>query len=310
MLAYGYVIKNLTYFAAFIVPLGLGGGLIESFGSVMVSSYEKPNSSKLLNISQIFYCIGAITAPLMVSLFLYMGFPWRMIFIIFGALVFMIMCIFLFLTRQDPGTRGLVLKEAKVKVPLLNDRLFYFLAATLFTYVTFESIIAFWLPVYYEKGLARSVSTSAMCLSIFWVGLISGRGMITILPGYYTLWPAMIIGGTIVCLCSLCASFIQNSFLVTVFVFCAGFGAVCHMARNRPQFTSSVIAVGAMGVVLGSALGALIFRYMGFVWFFPCIALGTFVFMMLSIFSYQQWQKEINRGRLIAPVQSEHYVKV
>ena len=143
--------------------------------------------------------------------------------------------------------------------------------------------------------------------------------MITILPGHYTLWPAMIIGGTIVCLCSLCASFIQNSFLVAVFVFCAGFGAgplwpitvaVCHMARNRPQFTSSVIAVGAVGVVLGSALGALIFRYMGFVWFFPCIALGTFVFMMLSIFSYQQWQKEINGGRLLAPVQSEHFVKV
>src|SRR3990167_2451279 len=78
----GSTLTTLRWFIIWAIPLGFGGGLIETFGSIAVSEHEKPNSSKLLNMSQVFFCIGAISAPQIVAFMLYIRIAWQYIFIL------------------------------------------------------------------------------------------------------------------------------------------------------------------------------------------------------------------------------------
>ncbi|MFA6426272.1 MAG: MFS transporter [Phycisphaerae bacterium] len=302
-LVMGFLLKNLSSFMIWAILLGVGGGLTETFGAVMISSYEKSNSSKLLNLSQVFFCIGAITAPQIVSLFLYIGIRWQIIFVIFGVLIFLIMCIFLALTKNAKQAVPIAMRpEHNSTTPLLKDSLFFLFGATLFTYVTVESIFACWIAVYFEKRLLCSVYASALVISVFWFGLILGRLAITVIPRRFTLWPAILIGGSVMCLSSVFASFTVCPVSVAILVFLAGVGAgpfwpttvaICHTARNRPQFTSSVIAIGAMGVVAGSGFGALIFKYTDFKWFLPLIASGTVILLAVSLISCRKYSREL-----------------
>ena len=298
----GSMITSLRWFIIWAIPLGIGGGLVEIFGSTLVADYEKPHSSKLLNLSQVFFCLGAIFAPQIVAVLLYTKVQWEYIFILFGLLVLFIALFFFLLTRK---VSNVVVHHPRpmssVSAPLLTDPLFLLLGATLLVYVTFESLIACWVSVYFEKRLLCPVHFSALRLSIYWAGIVSGRLAVTIIPRRFTLWPVMFVGIGIMCATAFLASFVLTPSLATFLVFLTGFGAgpiwpatvaVCRTARNRPRFTSSVIAVGAIGVMLGSGLGALIFKFFDFSIFFPFVVSGCIMLLVLSFFSYRKYYHE------------------
>jgi len=305
-LAAGALLKNLSWFTLWVIPLGVGGGFVETFGCVMISNFEKPHSSKLMNLSQVFYCFGAIGAPPTVSMLLYLNLSWQMIFVFFGMFILMILCSFLVLTKKDPSEEGHAVQADKpAAVGLLRDALFYLLGVTLFLYVTVESVLACWVAVYFEKGLSCSIHASALRISVFWAGLILGRAAMAVFSRRLTLWPAMFAGSLVMCLGAACAALTATPAVVTILVFLTGLGAgplwpttvaICHAARNRAQFTSSVIAIGAIGVVVGSGLGAFIFRHMGFRWFFPVIAIGTAMLGAAIFLSYQTCSKQKAAG--------------
>ena len=166
--------------------------------------------------------------------------------------------------------------------------------------MTFENILAGWISVYFEKGLKCSVSFSALLISFFWFGLILGRLAISILPSRYSLWPAMLCGSGLMCVMSFGASFSSAPGVVAIFVFAAGVGAgpiwpttvaLCHVARNNQKFTSTVIAIGAIGVIIGSFLGGFIFKFLGFNIFFTLIGFGSLSLLLLSYLSRYYFQK-------------------
>ena len=109
----------------------------------------------------------------------------------------------------------------------------------------------------------------------------------------------MFVGIVIMCIGAVLASLTLSPLWVTVFVFLSGLGsgplwpttvAICYSARQRPKFTSYVIAAGALGVVLGAGLGAIIFKYRPSL-FFPSVVLGSIVLLVLSFLSYRQYSK-------------------
>lgn len=286
-------VTSLRWFITWMVPIGFGGGLVEAFSSVLITQKEKPDSSKLMNFSQVFFCVGAISAPQVVAMMLYLHLSWRTIFHVFGLFIFCMAGLFFLFTRHEFKERDHCEHDAHdISTPLLKDALFIFLAIILFVYVTFESTMACWIAVYFEKKLSCLPHTSAMQAGIFWAGLICGRGAIIFIPHRYTLWPAMLVGTVIMFIASICASLTFSPSLVTVWVFLSGLGAgplwpttvaICKVVRNRPKFTSAVIGIGAMGVVLGSGLGSVLVKYFDAVLFFPVQALGFLVLLVLCL---------------------------
>lgn len=297
----GSTLESLSFFAVWAAAVGFGGGLIEAFGSIMVSQYEKPNSSKLQNLAQVFFCIGIIAASPVVAAMLYLGVSWQRIFILFGLFILAILVIFSFLTRKRPEhTEHSEPKANNFSTSLLKDPLFFLLAGVILIYVICESVIASWVAVYFEKRLFVPKHFAALRLSIYWIGLLIGRSVIIFIPRRFSLWPAMFIGILIMCAGALLACLTLSPTWVTAFVFLSGFGAgplwpttvaICYAARQRPKFSSYVIAVGALGVVLGAGLGAIIFEYFGSAWFFPTVVLGSVVLLVLSFLSCRKYSQ-------------------
>jgi len=129
-LVLGSALTKLSWFVIWAIPLGFGGGLVETFGSILVSDNEKPNSSKLQNFAQLFFCIGAIVASPLVALMLYLTIPWQYMFILFGAFILLILAVFFFLTKKGTETTiHPVQKKNNASMSVLNDPLFVLLAA-------------------------------------------------------------------------------------------------------------------------------------------------------------------------------------
>jgi fucose permease len=306
-LATGATLHTMWWFIIWAVPLGFGGGLIETFGSIMISNYEAPNSSKLLNLSQVFYCIGAISAPQFVSWILHLQMPWRGAFIVFGSTALIIAIIFMRLTYNTPKPQCIDDYPKEIEhsagMPLLKDSLYFLLAATLFLYVTCESMIVCWVSAYFEKYLATPAHAAPMRLSIYWIGLILGRLTITVIPKSWTLWPAMILGISIMLIANILIGLTNSQLIATLLVFASGLGsgpiwpttvAICHAARNNTQFTSTVIAIGALGVAAGAAVGSITIKYIGLPAFFLAVSVVVVLLLIttcLARFSHSSNKK-------------------
>ncbi len=295
----GTRLTTLTGFIIWAIPLGFGGGLVEAFSSVMISNREKPGSARLLNFSQVFFCLGAMAAPLVTAMLLYRNVSWQTIFVVLGSFIFLVFCIFLATTRKECVSQGPVEQARNSNLsPLLTDRLFVLLSIMLFTYVTFESMMASWIPAYFEEKLACSAPTAATRLVVFWGGLIVGRLAAALLPVRYSLWPAMFFGVVLMILTAAAASFVYSPMSVTALVFTHGLAigplwptivAIAKAARNRDKFTSSVIAYGAIGVSAGSGLGSVILKIADARLFFPTVAVGGLLLLVLCILTHRRF---------------------
>lgn len=293
-LAVGAVFSNMSSFLIWAVPLGFGGGLTEIFGSVMISEFEKPKSSKLINLSQVFYCLGAIIAPQVAALLLGWQVSWRIAFVIFSIVVFAAGLLFVVLTSKlkSPSSNAAAIEETPPKIPMFKDVVFYFLAASIALYVAIEGSTVCWIAAYFEKHLDVTASSAAQRLSIFWWGIVTGRMLMVVLPSRWTLWPAAIISVLAMIAGSAILSIKLSPNIATVTVFLYGFAAgpvwpvivgICRNLRNCPRFTSAIIAAGAIGMLLGPWLSSYVIRYLGMNYLFPTLTAATFLLLAVTL---------------------------
>lgn len=298
---FGIYIKSFTGFIFWAIPLGVGGGLLETFASIMIAQYEKPKSSKLMNLSQIFFCVGAITAPQIVSLALYLGFLWKSIFILFSIIIALITVFFALFAKRNPDfvkSSSIIVHSQNLSI--FRDKLFYLLSLLMFVYVMLESSCFCWISVYFEKALVCPEHISPLSLSVFWFGLIIGRLTVVLLPEKFSFWYAIFGGVILMLISSLLLSFISSIFVVAILLFFIGLGAgpiwpttvaICHYARNNTSFTSYIIAVGSLGVAFGAWLGMAVVRYLGFGWFFPVITIGCSMLLLAAVLTRAKYFK-------------------
>jgi fucose permease len=297
----GVMLGSMPHFFIWIIPLGFGGGLVETFSSVMISNQEKANSGRLLNLSQVFYCLGAIVSPQLIALFLYLGVPWKPILITFGVLILLITYAFMSMTKGQTALQQQTVCGQENSGPgLLGDCSFYLLGSAMLFYVILESIFACWLAVYFEKALSFPPQYAAIIISLFWSGLILGRLLIAAFPNMFKLWKLMILCSIMICISVLVSGIFSLPAVTTVMVFLTGLScgplwptivAICRSVKNSNRFTSSVIATGALGVVIGSFAGGAIFRHFDLKSFFPAMFVLSLILLTVVMISHAKIAK-------------------
>ena len=286
MLAIGSTFSRFAWFVVWAVPLGFAGGLVETFSSILVCKFGGRSSSKMLNLSQVFFCFGALFAPFLAGRFLGWGISWRITFLTLGILIFIIAMGFIAATRNlkepaiEPAPAGDTPAVPAVHTPILSDPMFYLLAIALFLYVVVEGSIVVWVPTFFEKKLNVPASSAAWRLSLFWFGLVCGRSSMLVLRGSWTLWPAVIVGSVGMMIADGLMIGTWSVAVSTCLVFSAGLLSgplwpiivtLSQNVRQSPRFTSGVIAAGAVGAGLGPYMSSLILRYLGLKAFFPIL---------------------------------------
>lgn len=281
-LAAGAFLSSLAWITLWIVPLGFAGGLIETFASVMVSEFERPRSSKLMNLSQAFFCLGAILAPQVVALSLRHGWSWRWAFVMFGGFVFAIGALFVANTRGGLPVPHMnaapVAAAGRTDDRPFTDALFYLMAGVLFLYVVAEGSTACWIAVYFEKQLGASPGAAASRVSLFWTGLIVGRLLMLAVPHRWALWPALFVSAIAMTGANVLLALPWSVPVATTLLLLTGLAcgpiwpvivATSRALRHSARFTAGVIAAGALGAALGPFASSQVMSRWGLARLFP-----------------------------------------
>ena len=295
-LACGTMLDSYLSVVLWIIPLGLAGGLAEIFASIMAARAERGNSSHLMNLTQMFYCLGAIGAPQIVAVALGVGIHWRMVFIITAALAAGAAAIFWHLTgnrRPDDGSINTTDEHGDVTaVSTASGSLFLRLGGALFIYVCVEISTATWVPTYFETLLGVAPAAAAWRMGMFWGGVIVGRFIPLWLPGRLSLWPTLIGAASLFTGALTAMALTRNVSIATALVFLAGIGAgpcwptvvmVSQRLSRSERFTGQVIAAGGIGAALGPLFSGRLAAIIGLEWFFVIMAAGAAMLLMIFI---------------------------
>ena len=297
-------ISQLRGFWPFVVlamPLGFFGGWIETFGAIMISGYDKPNSSKYMNLSQVFFCIGAVSAPQIAGALLLLGISWRTALLIFAGGIFLTLVIFRSQTKgklkQDDASANLTsnLDKPETFSAKAGCVSLYLLILFMFLYVCIETSIICWAAPYFEFRFNVSAGLAAFCIAIFWMGVIAGRMAVFVLPVRFTLWPVVITGAAAMVLANFALSMANSPGLAVAMLILSGIAhgpiwpttvALSMSVDGRVMAVSVIIAAGAIGAALGPIMSSFVTGKFGNENVFVVLALASVILLCVVLLAW------------------------
>jgi fucose permease len=168
---------SFYWFFIFALPLGLGGGAIDTGLNNFVALHYK---ARHMNWLHCFWGIGAGLSPVIMSWFIAHGEQWRhgyrMISLIqWGIVLVLISTLFLWKPFETGSVNALEGQERRVRknifrIPGVKAALLGF-----FSYVSLEGIMGVWGPTYLVLQKGISAPTAARWLSYYFASLTFGR---------------------------------------------------------------------------------------------------------------------------------------
>ena len=277
----------LTFALAFIT--GLGQGMTNVSGNVMVGHIFNEKSVSAVNMLNMFWGIGACIGPLLVGGSIYLwqnGFPalWFSAVLTFiAALIFL----FAFFNVQI-GASGQVPRAAVTPKRMRFTPFLWSMGMLLLLYVGSESAMGGWATTYMQRTTTLNIELAAMVTSGFWLALTVGRFFATVLGSrLQAKWVEILALGTAALGTILFLVGYGNSTLSIAAVLLIGLGfgpiyptGVAMITNAFPetpgQASSVVISMSAVGGMLIPWLQGVIMQQTG-------IRSGTYMFVVLLI---------------------------
>ena len=137
LVSIGYA-KSFNTLIGLVCLMGVGGGFIEVFATAAVAELYYPDNRRMLNFSQVFFCLGAIIMPMVSSVLIRHQVSYKISF--FGASIFaLLVVVYLGLSKYEHKTMEPEENNETGIKTLLSSPVFYLLAFGIFLYV--KSII-------------------------------------------------------------------------------------------------------------------------------------------------------------------------
>jgi len=157
----------------FIWFIGASGGLIEGVASALIGDLYPERKGYSLNLSQVFFGIGAFAGPLIPGYLLSFNLNWRISYITISLVTFVLFGLFL---RVEFPSLSYIEKPYSGKIlKLFKSKEFLLLSICMALYGAAEVGLTSWIPVYVQENVSSSVILSSVVLSLFWGGIIGGR---------------------------------------------------------------------------------------------------------------------------------------
>ncbi len=190
ILGLGFNVAGLFLFGAsplvvanlfFCFLIGSGQGFLEVSINWSVVRMCEAGDGRAMNLVHGAFSIGAVLAPIILSVIITSGLPWSFAFK-GGAILFLLLLgATLFLPfgplGKDSGT------EAHHFKGLTRSPAYWLGFVALFLYVGAEIGISNWCAEFFVRTFNTSVGTGALVVSLFWAGVLAGRlGFPILLP--------------------------------------------------------------------------------------------------------------------------------
>lgn len=250
-----YLFDNILLLAIGIFIIGCGFAVNEGILSGLLSDVNIGKTNKVINISQMFLSIGAVTGPLITLLLIKLTGSWKFVFPLMIVLFGVILLYFTRLrfdgirkTVQDHKNTGLI------SIKLFKEKIFIYLCISIFIYVGIEEGIAFWLVTYFDNSF-NAIQLGTYALSAYWASMIVGRYLAS---RFNNKQRFLLNGGLISSLVFICIALLWQNGIVSLICFAGvglGFSAVWPIiisitAENYPKYTGT-----AMGIMMTAGAG-------------------------------------------------------
>jgi FHS family glucose/mannose:H+ symporter-like MFS transporter len=276
------------------LAMGMGGGVLESMSSALLSDLFPDKRKLYLNLSQAAYCVGAASGPYLIGMLLTREeISWRLIFLFLAALAFVLL-LFYALSRIPRSV-----EEEEISFPIFMRIIkkwgFICPCIVIFLYVFAETVHMVFINYYLRKHLQAPENWAVYALSIFWLSMTLGRMICAFIPeavSYRKIIAALMFVGGLLMFSQL---FIQQwqvgivIFALTGFVFSGTWPLIIGLtAKINPGYSGTVIGVtvaaGAVGTVVAAPVMGLSFSYLPLSYAFSFASVSLFIGAVLIVF--------------------------
>ncbi|HUJ20080.1 MAG TPA: MFS transporter [Bryobacteraceae bacterium] len=218
---------------AFILVLGLGGGIIVTAANALVSDISRERRASMLNLLNLFFGLGALATPFIGANLFHQN-SVALCYLIAGLTAATLVLHILTPMPPPTGERGFKFTEAG---PLLGRLSLFLLSFLLFLYVSCEVGVWNWLPKHLmAQGIAESTALNILSLG-FALGLLIGRIVVSrilirIPASTVTLFAAILMAITTYGMLQT-----SDATIAAVLVFCAG-------VAMAPVFPTTLAMIG------------------------------------------------------------------
>lgn len=260
----------------FLSIVGGCGGIVESSSSTLISEYEKEGTSRYLNLSQFFYCLGAIISPVVVALMFSWNYSISDLGVFFGiSLIVLVGIIILILILGEKNIHSKVHDD--IPHPGRSSiEVFKWYILAMFIYVIAESSLASWIPLYFEQSKNYYPEKAAFSLSLFWVGLAIGR-LYYSFKKTQSLKIHLLVHALAAAFFLFMITFIDSLISTYIALILIGFScgplwpmliASCWYEFNKPHFTLYLVSASSIGAFIGPLLSSYVIAIINISYYF------------------------------------------
>ncbi len=305
----------LMLFIYFII--GLCGGLIETLASLILLEVNKSQTAYYMNISQVFFGMGAFAGPYLSSLIVRAGIDWQLsyfclAFLSFAAFVFFTILkakykiLFSLPEIKNAGSFSFNENHDKPKNNFAI-RFFILFSFIIILYVAAEDGLNAWIPTFFRLERGFTIYNSSQILSFYWLAIAAGRLAIGLLVKKINLLKLTIIisvGGFITTFAGI---LVGNKYLNLIFFILTGlfFSGIWPNTvalsmsyfkkdKRKDTFVSLIIAFGGIGALIAPWIVSRIFRISNL--FIGLLACVLFMFVEIILLICLSKMKKQNRN--------------
>ncbi|MHB1253443.1 MAG: MFS transporter, partial [Candidatus Humimicrobiaceae bacterium] len=287
--------------------IGMSGGLIETLVSLLLPEINKEQAGYYMNISQVFFGVGAFAGPYISSIIVRMGLNWQLSYYFLAFLSFISFLIFSILrikckslitingfnsSNIDKNNRN-----KKIKFSALPIKLLLLFSFILLMYVASEDGLNAWIPTFFRLERGFSAYQASQILSFYWLAIAAGRLSIGLMAKKINLMKLTIIISIFGLLSIFAGIMVENKYLNLVFFMLTGlfysgiWPNIIALSmqyfkkdKRRDTFVSIIIALGGTGALMAPWIIGSIFKISSlFIGLLVCV-LFIFIEVILLIF--------------------------
>lgn len=244
---------------------GVGFGTAESSLTTLLTDADPLESNRTINISQVFFGIGATIGPFAAMAFIVLLPQWRYFYPI--CIIICLVLLIIFWKYPFPDYKPSEEVDGIIAFKLVKQKIFILLFISIVMYVGIEEGVAFWITTYVKEWNMKEYLPS-LILSVFWGSMVLGR--------YYLsrfskkLNEIIIISSTLFLFFLIMALISVNP--VIVFISFFGIGLCISgiwpilIAQSRiyfPEYSGTAISIMMSGGAVGGFVIPLIMGYLG-----------------------------------------------
>ena len=275
--------SQLNVIRAMVFLFGLGGGIINGGTSALVSDLYPEKKGAYLSILGVFWGVGALSFPLVTSIFLNQGMNYSSILIVIGLLTLIPMMMFVVLKCPPPKNSGGI--PYRKYLNMVKNPTILLIGFFLFFQSGFETLSATWTPKYFLDRYSTDTQTALLSLTAMSISLTVSRLLLGYFLKIFENWKVL-LAGLLITISGLLLMRVGTSYLTGIIgISLLGFGAAAafpvmlgYVGTMYPEISgaafSLVLFIALSGNALLNALGGLIFEK---------YQISSFTFFMIGI---------------------------